>query len=78
MSGKQNYNLKGFFYCPNQGKPLKSGRRTCHSMKPKNASIEANQNFFKEEQNYVLNHQKNGNCNSCSNNRYNSINISLC
>lgn len=46
MSGKQNYNLKGFFYCPNQGKPLKSGRRTCHSMKPKNASIEANQNFF--------------------------------
>lgn len=49
MSGKQYYNLKGFFYCPNQGKPLKSGRRTCHSMKPKNASIEANPKFFKEE-----------------------------
>ena len=78
MSGKLYYNLKGFFYCPNQGKPLKSGRRTCHSMKPKKCFIEANQNFFKEEQNYVLNHQKNGNCNSCSNNRYNSINISLC
>ena len=46
MSGKLYYNLKGFFYCPKQGKPLKSGHRTSHSMKLQNASIEANLKFL--------------------------------